>query len=117
MTSKRLLDKNPASVRGTGAGTILYGGNYCTKHNEQFSLKTGVITKKKSTVNGFDTQTVDTRCLREPSKELSPNGKQLASGREKHYTKKKVSEIPYHDTCPTVSVVYTLYYVVQVNFT
>ncbi|KAM9445298.1 zinc finger protein 704 isoform 1-T1 [Clarias gariepinus] len=91
MTSKRLLDKNPASVRGTGAGTILYGGNYCTKHNEQFSLKTGVITKKKSTVNGFDTQTVDTRCLREPSKELCPNGKQLASGREKHYTKKKTA--------------------------
>ncbi|MCJ8741799.1 hypothetical protein PDJAM_G00074810 [Pangasius djambal] len=92
MTSKRLLDKNPAGVRGSGAGNIGYGGNYCTKHSEHSSAKTGgVITRKKSpvTVNGIDTQIVDTCSLQEPSKETCPNGNHLASGREKHYTKKK----------------------------
>ncbi|XP_060793905.1 zinc finger protein 704 isoform X2 [Neoarius graeffei] len=92
MTSKRLLDKNPGGVRATGTGNIVYGGNYCTKHNEHFSPKTsGVITRKKSpvTVNGSDTQGVDPGSLQEPSKENCPNGNQLASGREKHPTKKK----------------------------
>ncbi|XP_060749452.1 zinc finger protein 704 isoform X2 [Tachysurus vachellii] len=92
MTSKRLLDKSPAGVRGTGAGHVVYGGNYCTKVSEHFSAKTaGVITRKKApaTVNGFDTQIVDTCSLQEPSKEPCPNGSQLASGREKHNSKKK----------------------------
>lgn len=96
MTSKRLLDKNPGGVRATGTGNIVYGGNYCTKHSEHFSPKTsGVITRKKSpvTVNGSDTQGVDPGSLQEPSKENCPNGNQLASGREKHPTKKKVSTL------------------------
>lgn len=92
MTSKRLLDKKPAGVRGTGAGNFVYGGNYCTKHNEHFSAKPGgIITGKKSPVkiNGFDTQIVDACSLQESCKEPCPNGNRLASGREKHYTKKK----------------------------
>lgn len=92
MTSKRLLDKTLAGVRGTGAGNIVYGGNYCTKTNEHISAKTGgVLTRKKSpaTVNGFDTQIVDTCSLQEPSKETCPNG----NHREKHNTKKKVSDL------------------------
>ncbi|XP_058266352.1 zinc finger protein 704 isoform X2 [Hemibagrus wyckioides] len=88
MTSKRLLDKTLAGVRGTGAGNIVYGGNYCTKTNEHISAKAGgVLTRKKApaTVNGFDTQIVDTCPLQELSKETCPNG----NHREKHNTKKK----------------------------
>lgn len=99
MTSKRLLDKSPAGVRGTGAAA--YGENYCTKHREHFSPKAGgVLTRKKSpvTINGFDPQTVDTCSLQEPSKEPAPTGNQLVSVREKHYTKKKVSNPVWSNT-------------------
>ncbi|KAI5095916.1 zinc finger protein 704 isoform X1 [Silurus meridionalis] len=94
MTSKRLLDKNPAGVRGTCAGNVLYGGNYFTKHSEHFPTKTlGFVAKKKSlvTLNGFDSEIVDTCSPHEPIKEPCPNVNQLASGREKHYTKKKTT--------------------------
>lgn len=96
MTSKRLLDKNPTGGRGTGAGNTVHGGNFCTKQNEHFLAKTGgVITRKKAPVmvNGFDTQKVDTCSPQEPSKATGPNENQLSSGREKHNTKKKVSNM------------------------
>lgn len=94
MTSKRLLDKNRVGARGSGAGNIVYGGMSCIKHSGHVSTKTsGVVTRKKSPVmiNGFDTQIADMISLQEPSKETCPNEKQLASGQEKQYTKKKVS--------------------------
>ncbi|XP_062871656.1 zinc finger protein 704 [Trichomycterus rosablanca] len=95
MNSKRLLEKSVAAVRVGSAGNSHAAANYCTELTEALSTNSyGVITAKKKaalTVDGFDTEMLDKGLLQEQSNKISFNGNHFGSGREKHYTKKKIA--------------------------
>ncbi|XP_017542021.1 zinc finger protein 704 [Pygocentrus nattereri] len=89
MTSKRLLDKSPAGVRASCAGSIITHAG----HGEGVAaVDYGVLWARKKgaiAVNGFNTKLLDKGSLHEPSKETSLNGNHC-SGREKHYSRRKM---------------------------
>ncbi|XP_076840550.1 zinc finger protein 704 isoform X2 [Brachyhypopomus gauderio] len=97
MTSKRVLDNSPACVRvgsaAVPAGHIVHAGS-CITHGRAAVAMDGGLTpardKGAAPANGFNTTVLDKGFLQDHGKENPVNGSHFASGREKHYNRKKI---------------------------
>lgn len=91
-----MLEMSAAAIRVGNSGNTHPAANYCTEQGETSSANScGVVTakKKSSLVEEFDTKILDKCLLQEQKNNISLNGNHFGSGREKHFTKKKVSNV------------------------